>query len=50
MGMGFLEDWERFLRENWTWFLPMVLSFSAPIIASLVNVVYDYAKLKGWVR
>ena len=43
-----LEEWRRFLEENWMWFVPVAASFTAPIIASLINVAYDYLKTKGW--
>jgi len=48
--MGFLEDWKKFLEENWTWFLPLVTALAGPIIASGMNIAWDYMKLKGWIR
>jgi hypothetical protein len=47
--MGFLEDWKRFLEENWSWFLPLVATMTAPLMATGVSILYDYVKTKGWV-
>jgi len=48
--MEIFEEWAKFLQENWMWFIPVVASFSGPIIASLINILYDYLKMKGLIK
>lgn len=48
--MNVIDEWVEFLKNNWQWFIPLMMSFSAPIIASVINIAYDYAKTKGWIK
>lgn len=43
---SFIDEWHAWMRENYMWVLPIVASFSAPIIGSWMNIVYDYLKEK----
>jgi len=49
MTMDFIEDWQKFLAENYFWFLPMVATLVSPLIGAGANALYDYAKTKGWI-
>jgi len=45
-----LEEWRTWLAENWMWFLPVLATFTSPLIASVMSILWDYVKMKGWVR
>jgi hypothetical protein len=48
--LGFAEDWQKFLAENWAWFTPMVAMLTGPLLASLATILYDYMKMKGLIK
>ena len=48
--MGFLEDWKKFLEENYLWFAPFVATLMAPLIGAGANALWDYLKLKKVIR
>jgi hypothetical protein len=48
--MGFVEDWQKFLAENWSWFIPMLAMLTGPLLASFASIIYDYVKMKGLIK
>jgi len=50
MGISVFEEWRIWLAENWMWFLPVLATFTSPLIASGMSILYDYFKMRGWVR
>ena len=40
--MALLDDWIAWMQENYFWFLPFMGALSGPIVASGLNIGYDY--------
>jgi len=43
-----LEEWGRWLSENWMFVAPLVAMMLGPMIASGISISYDYLKYKRW--
>lgn len=44
--MGFIEDWQKFLSENYVWFIPVVATMTAPLVGAAANAFWDWLKMK----